>query len=320
MPKRSNEFQQLVFAIQCCGSNETCVTESKMLTDRQTGANTEVDIVVETTANDFNIVISIEVRDRKRPSTVEWVREMLGKHSTLPTNKLVLISKSGFTKEAKEKANENDIDVISFEEAKLFDWSDKTNYLVKKDCLHIASFQLSATEFNISFSDKSAFFMQSENEIIDSDDIFFIPSQNEKASVGKMPESILKNESVAVPIMNKWIKDGEDKFKISWIPTVECYIKNKNDVKLYVNEITLSGISSVKRVPIKLKPGIIQNKQVAHANIPDIFETDEKRTATVSFVESDGNKLDGVIVIPGTKGSQAKVKYFNFNKNLNEKT
>jgi len=72
MPKRSNEFQQLVYLIQQQTADEATVTESKELVDRQTKAKVEVDIVIEAIANEFPIIISLEVRNRKRSATVEW--------------------------------------------------------------------------------------------------------------------------------------------------------------------------------------------------------------------------------------------------------
>jgi hypothetical protein len=44
--------------------------------------------------------VSIECRDRRRKQGVEWVEQMRGKHDRLPTNVLVLVSSSGFTRTA----------------------------------------------------------------------------------------------------------------------------------------------------------------------------------------------------------------------------
>ena len=54
----------------------------------------------------------MECRDWERPQTVEWVESMHGKHQSLPTNRLVLVSRSGFTKEAIEKAKSWNIETI----------------------------------------------------------------------------------------------------------------------------------------------------------------------------------------------------------------
>ena len=76
---------------------EVEVTESKMMTDRDTGEQREVDIVMEGTIGDEPVVISIEVSTGTRPKGSPWVESMLSKHDRMPTNRLVLVSWSGFS-------------------------------------------------------------------------------------------------------------------------------------------------------------------------------------------------------------------------------
>ncbi len=71
---------------------EVEVTESKMMTDRDTGEQREVDIVMEGTIGDEPVVISIEVSTGTRPKGSPWVESMLSKHDRMPTNRLVLVS------------------------------------------------------------------------------------------------------------------------------------------------------------------------------------------------------------------------------------
>jgi hypothetical protein len=76
------------------------VTESKFLHDASLGIDREVDIVVEGTFDGDPVVTSIEVTEVGRPATVEWAERLIGKHRSLPTNRLMLVSKSGFTSSA----------------------------------------------------------------------------------------------------------------------------------------------------------------------------------------------------------------------------
>lgn len=76
------------------------VTESKMLLDSHLGIETEVDVVIEGIFDGDPVVTSIEVVEHKRPIDITWIRQMVRKHQFLPTNHLLLISKSGFTKTA----------------------------------------------------------------------------------------------------------------------------------------------------------------------------------------------------------------------------
>lgn len=80
------------------------VTESRFLVDANTGQQREVDIVIEREVAGHNTIVSVECNERVRPQGVTWVEEMRGKHEWLPTNLLVLVAKSGFTKSALDKA------------------------------------------------------------------------------------------------------------------------------------------------------------------------------------------------------------------------
>jgi len=100
MPKRTNEFQKLVFLIKKHAASGATVTESKFLRDHITDTEREVDICIESSVAGHLITVSIECRDRGRKANVQWIEEMKAKHERLPTNALVLVSRSGFSKEA----------------------------------------------------------------------------------------------------------------------------------------------------------------------------------------------------------------------------
>lgn len=101
MPKRSTPLQAIVRLVrEHFAQPGAIVTESKMLRDAVLGIECEVDIVIEGEFDGEPMVISIEVIERSRPATLEWVRGMLRKHQDLPTNRLLLVSKSGFTRNA----------------------------------------------------------------------------------------------------------------------------------------------------------------------------------------------------------------------------
>jgi hypothetical protein len=114
MPKRSNEFQRLVYLVKTHVAAGIAVTESKLLRDRITGTEREVDICIESTISGHRVTISIECRDHKRPADVGWVEKMKAKHERLPTNALVLSSRSGFTREAAEVARISGIELLPF--------------------------------------------------------------------------------------------------------------------------------------------------------------------------------------------------------------
>ena len=105
MPKRTNPRQQIIALLMKMNEGSGCVvTESKPLHDRQDGSDREVDVVVERQIDRETSTWSYEVVARRRPMDVEWVEAMIAKHEYLPTEKLFLVSWSGFTKGARAKA------------------------------------------------------------------------------------------------------------------------------------------------------------------------------------------------------------------------
>lgn len=116
MPKRSNEFQKLVFLLKQQLVDGASVSESRMLNDIVTGTEREVDIHIETVISSHPVTVSIECIDRKRAADIKWVEEMKAKHERLPTNALVLISRKGFSSEAIKVAKTYNIQTLTFDE------------------------------------------------------------------------------------------------------------------------------------------------------------------------------------------------------------
>ncbi len=112
MPRRSNQFQEVVFIIQSHLAAGSRVEESEELRDLLTGAAREVDICIHSEVGGHDVIVSVECRAHKRKQTVEWVEAMHAKHQRLPTNLLVLASSSGFTAEALLVAEKHGIQTV----------------------------------------------------------------------------------------------------------------------------------------------------------------------------------------------------------------
>lgn len=104
MPKRTNLFQQVVAILQEHAAPGAEVTESALLTNRVTGVEREVDVVIATTVAGYEILVGVEGTATGRKASTPWVESMLGKHEDLPTAKLVLVSEAGFYEPARKAA------------------------------------------------------------------------------------------------------------------------------------------------------------------------------------------------------------------------
>lgn len=130
MPKRSNTYQRLIAAVHADLGPGWDVKESVFLTDSVTGKEREVDIVAKSNIGNYIVIISIECRDHGRPADVTWVEAMAKKHEHLPTSKLVLWSRSGFSRNAIVKATVLKIDAIFEGNAAQVDWAKLAQSLV----------------------------------------------------------------------------------------------------------------------------------------------------------------------------------------------
>ena len=107
MPRRSNLFQKVVRILHETVAGEASVEESALLIDSDTDTEREVDVLVRTTVASHAVLIGVEATASGRTADVTWVEGQLQKHSTLPTDKLVLVSEAGFSEPARKKAEAN---------------------------------------------------------------------------------------------------------------------------------------------------------------------------------------------------------------------
>ena len=144
MPKRTNPFQELVALIELAfaqpGDKITASVEEKVvgLTKPR-----EIDIVRETTAGQKRIKVTFEAKDESRPFDVTDVESYIGKYfgrGNVKTDVLVIVTRRGFTKTAREKAAlyAGEITLLTLDEAKSFDWASLPQHasFAKNQTLH----------------------------------------------------------------------------------------------------------------------------------------------------------------------------------------
>lgn len=144
MPRRSNSFQRLVLLINSGLAGNARVVESAMVADKITGEQREVDVLISTNASGYEVSIAIEVVARGRKADTPWVESMHSKHSSLPTNKLILVAESGFTSPALRKAKFYGFEAITIETALAADWKLATE-LTATGFFELTSFKYSCT-------------------------------------------------------------------------------------------------------------------------------------------------------------------------------
>lgn len=138
MPKRTNEYQRLVLAINKHFASLTAkVTESAMLYDDSTEQHREIDILIEDDIGGFKIRVGVECTAVKRPLTVAKLDEIIAKHRDCGIHKTVIVSKSGFASTTRTKAAKVEVELISYEAALQKDWPAEFKILTGVEPYHI---------------------------------------------------------------------------------------------------------------------------------------------------------------------------------------
>lgn len=127
MPARTNEFPELFSLIKRALANpEDKVQVSVEIPGTGLDQPREIDILHTTTDGITIIRIAAEVKDESRPLDVKTIDEYHGKYTgeaRVPVDKFMIVSRSGFTSGAREKAKRLGIPLLTLDEAKEFDWS-----------------------------------------------------------------------------------------------------------------------------------------------------------------------------------------------------
>ena len=263
MPQRTNEFQKLVFLVKKHAAAGATVTESKLLRDKITGTEREVDVCIESVVAGHKIMICIECRDQGRRATVGWVEEMKAKHERLSTNALVLVSRSGFTKEAKDVARSYGMKLISLD---ALDPDEVEKLFGDTDSLWTKVFTLTPTKVVIRVAPVSS--LPAENVVVFTDTLIYDHNGQEVCSAKQLVEKLLNTEQAK----NEFGKHGDEShkgFEIRWELTADtdghplCLQKLEPPVLRPIEYVRTTGACNFDISEFRLKNGILGNVRIA---------------------------------------------------------
>src|ERR1700733_963436 len=125
MPKRTNDFQRLVRLVQqALAPKGATVTESKLVDNA--GTIREIDVLVEGDFGIYRMKIAVEAKDHSRALDVTVIEQIASKYRAgdgILVNLVVIVSRSGYTKAAAEKAKRSNIELLTLREAESKDWA-----------------------------------------------------------------------------------------------------------------------------------------------------------------------------------------------------
>ena len=288
MPKRSNPFQRLVYLIQRQLAGKATVTESKMLVNVRTDTPTEVDVVIETEVAGVPLVVSVECTSEGRKATIEWVREMIGKHDDLPTNKLVLVSKSGFTRPAKKLAEARGVDIKTLTEAQRFPWAELPTSLVDSQNLRIASIEFRDVSWRMAFHEMDKDQSPAHGPLhFDNEAPIFSKDGTLKGTVAQLAAHLRSHRPTVVGILQRWIREKKDRFTITWTATEGVTVADVEGRRYPMKDFSLNIRLIAVEVPVTLKAATFGPAQLAYGTVPDIF-SGKGSEVSILFSETEG--------------------------------
>ena len=210
MPKRTNDFQKLVYLVQLNLADGSEVKESKLLRDRLTRRLREVDVVIRGELAGHPVVVSIECRAHKRAADVTWIDAMKAKHDRLPTNVLILCSSPGFTKEAQDVAEKYGIGLFTLENQTA---EDVQILLGREGALWIKTFKLSAEKVRVNVAETVD--LQSETVVTNPNNLLYDKDGNELGQLRTLVDLMLGTDYVKDYMAKEGIKE-HIRFELRW--------------------------------------------------------------------------------------------------------
>jgi hypothetical protein len=267
MPKRSTEFQRLVYLVKKHSAAGSTVTESKFLADSQ-GKNREVDICIESTVDGIPVTIGIECNERQRKASVQWVEEMKGKHDDLPTDVLILYSRSGFTKGAKEKAETYRKHIVALAS---LDEDSAERLFNGANLLSFTTTSQKVTKVVIGVAASGDLPAQQVDAFPDT--VIFNESGQEIAIVEVLVSQTLHSPKVLLECL-RIAKYHHKNFKVHSAPVTvgtgdPVFLRQEKPRLLrLVESATISGDIEVRTSPLPLKHGKLEETTVAWGTVP----------------------------------------------------
>ncbi len=116
-------LEELVTWIQQSVHEKALVIPNEKVLDIDTKKERQIDISIRLSDGPTHLFVMVEVRDHKKPIDVRYIEEVNSKKQSVNANAASIVSRSGFTTTALEKAKHLGIQTLTYKEALESDWS-----------------------------------------------------------------------------------------------------------------------------------------------------------------------------------------------------
>lgn len=224
-------------------------------------------------------MLSVEVRDWSRPVGSGWVEEMSGKHQALRTDKLVLVSKSGFTKPAIEKAKARGIETLTIEEACDTDW-DLALTLEGKGIFEL---------FNVRFDCSAHIAGKSDWYPVCFSDIVLDPS-GKYVQVGDIISLILSNPTIKQATLDHFYKTKNQEYHAEYQVPTGTIIEDTNNVKRNLVKLSIGLHLDSEATPIEFAAGRFRGRDIVYGQAPS-----PDNSLCIVMRRGENGKTEGVL-------------------------
>ncbi len=290
-------------------AGEATVTESKFLRNQDTGAEVEVDIVIETTIGGVPLVIGVECTATKRPANIEWIHQIYGKHHALPVNATVLVSKSGYTKSALVQADAFKIRAMTVDEAEAASWIDLVEDLGQ---LALGAFEFKMKSCTVHYERIPA---SAPNLTLSPDILVMRGLSDDPIRFADLANSIIGDPRVAKEVMINWLaipKDQRSKqfpFTVNWCPSESTIIRTQEGWQYQISNLDLEVVANVTTAPLSLTPGKFSGTDIAYGAAENIFmqSGSKEREVVVTLSRNEEGHVSGSLMVPKFEGGDDRV-------------
>lgn len=285
MPKRTNEYQKLVLAInQHLASSDAKVTESKMLYDPISEQDREIDILIEDNSGPYTFRIGIECTAKSRPIGVPALEQLISKHKNVGIHKTVIVSKSGFAVSAQKFAKKNQIDAISFGQALSQSWPSFLDK-VKDVQLVLHSTTIDDIGFNVTF-------LESADKVEYSLESTVLTETKDKVLISNFVYDLISSGSTRNIKESKLI-DGEktknsSKHYHEWCFENEIIITDKNGIKAKCSKLSANYTIVRSASPQQLNYEEFNENPVVYGTSNNLGENKDTSITVTATGNDDG--------------------------------
>lgn len=136
MPKRTNDFQHLIFRLHAAlHGTDSIIEESALVENHSSGNREEIDVLITFDRGGSTYKTGIACRDHGRRAGPDWIRNLALQREHCRLDKVIAVHSRGFSEPAKKTAIQLNIETIAASDFDAVDW---------KKCVEVPSALISA--------------------------------------------------------------------------------------------------------------------------------------------------------------------------------